>query len=158
MLVDKLFTYQFILTSDWDLLVALVACNRKALFKLNFDNYAAISHHKEGGFGPGGPGDRLFQRILRTLAVGLMSGELFEGERSEDDKEMKGVSSSSQSSIVEDDSGVKEKKPLIEKGDKVSVVEYDDKSSSKQLSSLQSASTTTTTTSSSTTTFFAGSK
>ena len=123
LLKEKLSFGNVFLTSDWDLLVALVACNRKALFKLNFDNYAAISHHKEGGFCPGGPGDSLFQRILCTLAVGLMSGELFEGERSKDDKEMKGVSSSSQSSIVEDDSGVKEKKPLIEKGDKVSVVE-----------------------------------
>ncbi len=55
------------------------------------------------------------------------------------------------SSIVEDDSGVKEKKSLIEKGDKVNVVEYDDKSSSKQLLSLKPVSTTTTTSSFSTT-------
>ncbi len=77
------------------MLVALVTCNRKAFFKLNFDDCVAISYHKEGGPCPGGPGDSLFQRNLCTLAVGLMSGELFEGDRSEDDKEMEEVSSSS---------------------------------------------------------------
>ncbi|KAH9406240.1 hypothetical protein TYRP_013846 [Tyrophagus putrescentiae] len=58
--------------------------SQQALFKLNIDDYAAVSHHREGG--PGGPGDSLFQRNLRTLAVGLMSGELFEGgDKAEDD-------------------------------------------------------------------------